>query len=342
MLRQIIAGFIIVCLVFSLAGCVNPVKVVMDWLDGGEENQEDPGTGIQLQDQEDTSHPAEARMRDTVLYYRDDKGYLVPVSVDIEWEEGIARAALERIIQDHTASPLAQDTGLYSAIPEGTSILGLTIRDGLAKIDLSQHALNYSSAEEEELMVMSVVYTLTEFNTVDRVEFMFEGDKMENLQFGRSVGSPISRENINLLDSAAGPKVTVYFHRENDKGFEYFVPVTLNAGTAGDGMDVAVKCLLEGPPESSGLRSSIPEGVQINGMGVKNGIAYLNFEKGIFDYQGSDSVAENIVKSIALTLKEYPSVVGVVFLVDGQPASLPSGVLLESVIDVPVFANAYN
>ncbi|MGI6697551.1 MAG: GerMN domain-containing protein [Clostridia bacterium] len=51
-------------------------------------------------------------------------------------------------------------------------------------------------------------------------------------------------------------------------------------------MDVAVKCLLEGPPEGSGLQSAIPADVKINGMGTKNGIAYLNFERGIFDYEG--------------------------------------------------------
>ncbi|NLO26532.1 MAG: GerMN domain-containing protein, partial [Clostridiales bacterium] len=96
------------------------------------------------------------------------------------------------------------------------------------------------------------------------------------------------------------------------------------------------------PPAGSGLQSSIPDNVKVKGMGTKNGIAYLNFEKGIFNYEGGESVAENIVKSIALTLKEYPAITGVVFLVDGQPAQLPSGVVLESVIDVPVFANQYN
>ena len=343
MLKRIAAGMVIICVLFFAVGCGNPVTAIRDWIRGGEEAEQTVETDTGLQDvgEEPGGRPG-ARMRDTVLYYRDDLGYLVPVSVDIEWEEGIARAALQRLISDDKNSEIAQRAGLYSAIPDGTNVLGLTIRDGLAKVDLSAEALSCGSAEEEELMLKSVAYTLTEFNTVDRVQFMFEGDTMENLQFGSCVGGPVLRERINTVGDGAGPGVTVYFYRINEKDHKYFVPVTLNTGTAGIDMDVAVKCLLEGPPTGSDLRSDIPDGVRINGMGVKNGIAYLNFGKGIFDYQGSDSVGENIVRSIALTLKEYPSITGVVFLTDGEPASLPSGLVLESAIDVPVFANEYN
>jgi germination protein M len=342
MYKRILAGAVIICMVFLVVGCENPVRMFLDWINAGEEAPEAPEENALPQQGQSTDEASGARMRETVLYYRDSDGYLVPVSVDIEWQEGIARAALERLISDDGLSAMAQDTGLYSAIPAGTRVLGLTIRDGLAKVDLSEEALSCGSAEEEELMVMSVVYTLTEFNTVDRVQFMFEGDVVESLTFGTRTGSPISRENINALGTKGGPGVMVYFHKVNDKGYEYFVPVTIGTGTAGSGMDVAIKCLLAGPPEGSGLKSSIPENVTIKGMGTKNGIAYLNFEQGIFDYTGGDSVGEKIVKSIALTLKEYPAVTGVVFLVNGQPAALPTGVVLESVIDVPVFANEYN
>ena len=337
--KRIVAGAIIILMAFLVVGCENPVRMLLDWINGGEQVPVESDTPPQQQESADTV--SDARMRETVLYYRDSAGYLVPVSVDIEWEEGIARAALERLISDDELSVMAQDTGLFSPIPAGTRVLGLTIRDGLAKVDLSEEVLGCGSAEEEELMIKSVVYTLTEFNTVDRVQFMFEGDVPESLPYGTRTGSPISRENINRLGGTGVSSVTLYFSRVNEKGFEYSVPVPLGPGTAGSGMDVAIKCLLKGPPEGSGLQSAIPADVKINGMGTKNGIAYLNFEKGIFDYEGGDAVGERIVKSIALTLKEYPAVTGVVFLVDGQPAILPTGVVLESVIDVPVFANQY-
>jgi len=341
MLRRVMLGLTILSIVLLLAGCFNPIQALKDFIVGEEQVERQPAENFKVEDKEPASGNMDVKMRETVLYYKDDKGYLIPVMRDIEWQEGIARAAVGRIIEGPEGMEVAGDAGLYPTIPAGTKILGLTIRGGLAKIDLSGEVFNYQDARDEGLMVKSIVYTLTEFNTVDEVQFMFDGEIMESLKFGTRVDEPIRREDINLIGDTNDAKVVVYFYRENDKGFQYFVPATIGVGTAGDGMDVAMKCLLEGPPEGSNLHSDIPENSKILGMGVKNGIVYINFEKGIFDYQGSDRVGENIVKSVTLTLREYPSVVGVQFLVDGEFARLPSGMVLDNTIDVPVFANIY-
>lgn len=340
--RRAILAVLVLCTVVFLTGCFNPIQAFRDWISGGEIVEDFTDDSNQEEQDEPPQPGGDARMRETVLYYRDNKGYLVPITRSIVWKEGIARTALEKIIEDGQNSDIARNMGLYSAIPAGTEVLGLTIRDGLAKIDLSGEALDCADVKEEELMVKSVVYTLTEFNTVDEVQFMFEGEVLDSLAFGAKVSNPIAREDINLVGGGSGSRVTVYFTGGNETGTEYFVPVTIGAGSAGDGMDVAVKCLLEGPPADSSLESSIPQNVKMKGMGTKNGIVYLNFEDELFGSGGSDRTAEKIVRSFALTLKEYPSVVGVQFLVDNEVAVLPSGTALESAVDVPVFANVYD
>ena len=51
---------------------------------------------------------SEAGMRRTVLYYKDDDGFIVPVMKLIPWEEGIGRAAIGNLVdtaraeRDHT------------------------------------------------------------------------------------------------------------------------------------------------------------------------------------------------------------------------------------------------
>jgi germination protein M len=344
MSRRILIGVIILCITVISAGCFNPFQMIKDWIRGEETIEEQPDGQSQPGDQQTpmTNTGQGIRKRETILYYRDDHGYLVPVTRDVIWTEGIARATLQKIMEDDKNSDIYKEMGLYSAIPAGTEILGLTIRDRLAKIDLSEEAMDCADAKAEELMLKTIVYTLTEFNTVDRVQFMFGGKVIERLKHGSRVGSPIAREDINLIGNVDGSKVTVYFLGDSPNGAQYFVPVTIGLGSVGQSMDVAVRCLLDGPPEGSGLISAIPEGVNVKGMGMKNGVVYLNFEQGIFDYEGSDRTGENIVKALALTLKEYPSVVGVVFLVDEEPAQLPSGMVLDRTVDVPVFVNQYN
>ena len=59
--------------------------------------------------------------------------------------------------------PDEQNAGLGTRIEEGTGLDGLTIEDGLARADFSTHV------ESDPLSAAQVVYTLTQFPTVERV-----------------------------------------------------------------------------------------------------------------------------------------------------------------------------
>ena len=84
MSKRIAAVAIIICLAVLVTGCRNPVTMFLDWLNGGGDSQEEANTDIQPGEDLEADGPAGARLRDTVLYYRDSDGYLVPMSVDIE------------------------------------------------------------------------------------------------------------------------------------------------------------------------------------------------------------------------------------------------------------------
>lgn len=89
----------------------------------------------------------------------------------VEKSAGIARAALNELI-----SGTPQTEGAYRVLPEGTEILGLTIKDGLATIDFSQEVLNANvGSTAEALGIASIVNTLTEFPTIEQVQFFVEG-----------------------------------------------------------------------------------------------------------------------------------------------------------------------
>ena len=136
-------------------------------------------------------------MRETIFYYANDDGHIVPYVMSIPWEEGIARAAVNNLIDSDELRDVLSDSGLNPVLPKGTEILGLTIRDGLAKIDFNSNFLNFSSQKEEENGVNSVIYTLTEFPTIDMVQFMVEGETIETLVFGTDVSGVLDREGIN-------------------------------------------------------------------------------------------------------------------------------------------------
>ena len=64
---------------------------------------------------------------------------------------------------------------MYTAIPDGTTLLGLTIKDGIATVDLSKEFESGGGGDTCASRLGQVVYTLTQFPTVDGVRFELDG-----------------------------------------------------------------------------------------------------------------------------------------------------------------------
>jgi hypothetical protein len=64
--------------------------------------------------------------------------------------------------------------GLGTAVPEGTTLNGVTIEDGTARVDLSGAFASGGGTLSMQARVAQVVYTLTQFRTVRDVVFMVD------------------------------------------------------------------------------------------------------------------------------------------------------------------------
>jgi hypothetical protein len=88
-------------------------------------------------------------------------GKVWPVRREIEPTEAVAAAALAEL-QGGPTDEEAADLGAETALPEGTQFDGVTITDGVARFN--------SSTELSVEAQAQVVYTLTQFSTVQSVE----------------------------------------------------------------------------------------------------------------------------------------------------------------------------
>jgi germination protein M len=98
---------------------------------------------------------------------------LVPTLRVVPKTAGVARAAMEALLDP---DPI---TGKYdeisTAIPSGTKLLGIAIKNGVATVDLSgEFATGRGSASARDRLGQ-VVYTLTQFSTVRAVLFQLDG-----------------------------------------------------------------------------------------------------------------------------------------------------------------------
>ena len=89
-------------------------------------------------------------------------------------EQGIAKATLSMMVKSTANDMQAARLGLRTVLPENMSI-DLDITGGLARIDLGEEALTMADAAAESNMITAIVQALTEFPTVEKVEFLIDG-----------------------------------------------------------------------------------------------------------------------------------------------------------------------
>jgi hypothetical protein len=117
----------------------------------------------------------------------------------------VAANAIRALIEGPT--PAEQDTELSTAVPADTLLLGLTIRDGLATIDLSREFEAGGGSANILSRLAQVVYTLTQFPTVDRVVFHLDGEPVGVFSGeGVVLDGPVSRSDYaGILPIEPGP-----------------------------------------------------------------------------------------------------------------------------------------
>ena len=99
---------------------------------------------------------------------------LVPVLRVVPKSVAVAAAAMNALLAGPTAAEAADRT-ITSAIPDGTRLLGVSIKNGVSIVDLSTEFDSGGGTASMEYRLAQVVYTLTQFTTVKSVVFQIEG-----------------------------------------------------------------------------------------------------------------------------------------------------------------------
>jgi hypothetical protein len=116
---------------------------------------------------------------------------LVPVLRTVPKSTATATAAMKALLAGPSAKERAPKWPIKTLIPAGSKLLGIEISGGLATVDLSAEFASLSPDDAWDGgsyslhgRVAQVVYTLTQFAAVDRVNFQLDGKPVKAL-FGK-------------------------------------------------------------------------------------------------------------------------------------------------------------
>jgi germination protein M len=143
------------------------------------EIDESADTSEESEDEESEEDIEEAQSGEITInvYYLDSMGeYLVGEARIVTSENKYVDALYELM-------KLPIDSSLYRLVPDSTKINSIVVEDGLAKVDFSKEFIEdrITSDTEDNLLIYSIVNTLTEFPEVNSVSFYIDGEKLDTL-----------------------------------------------------------------------------------------------------------------------------------------------------------------
>jgi germination protein M len=94
-----------------------------------------------------------------------------------EFTQAVGRAALTALLAGPSSTE--RNAGVGSTVPAGTKLLGLNIEDGIATVDLSGSYDDGGGSLSEGMRLAQVVYTITQFPTVQGVNFELDGKPVD-------------------------------------------------------------------------------------------------------------------------------------------------------------------
>jgi spore germination protein GerM len=111
----------------------------------------------------------------------------------------VATAAVNALLDGPTSDERL--TGLASAVPPGTKLISIAIHNGVATVDLTSEFQSGAGSRSMQMRLAQVVYTLTQFPTVQKVRFSLDGSPVNVFSNeGIVLDHPVGRSDyVNLL-----------------------------------------------------------------------------------------------------------------------------------------------
>lgn len=277
------------------------------------------------------------------LYFLANNGYVVPYAVDMPKVEGIAKEAMKMLVKGSQAESKLPE-GFSGVLPEGTKVKGLNIQDGTATIDFSKEFLSYQP-EMEKKILDAVTWTLTGFDSVERVNIWVDGRPLAKMPKGKASAQGLTRNRGINLELAEGVNigqsmpVTLYFLGQAPDNTVYYVPVTRMINRTDDVAGSVMRELILGPRHGSGLSGALAETLKVNKLQVKDKTVLADFGGQLLQYGKGKSASKDAIQTIVLSLTENTGADKVKITVNGKAEATVEGKPLDQAVTRPAIVN---
>ena len=136
-----------------------------------------------------------------VLYFANKDGdKLREIHLTKEYDSTVAmeQFVIQQLL-DGVDSVQGLGNGYYDTIPEGTKLIKTTTKEGICYIDFNSEFLNKREGVSDEVIIYSVVNSLAELSSVNKVQFTIDGVSVEKFGDGLQFDGIFER-NLDIVE----------------------------------------------------------------------------------------------------------------------------------------------
>lgn len=246
------------------------------------------------------------------LYLIDENGMVASQIIELPLLDSneVATQVLEYLVDDGPVMDLLPN-GFRAVLPAGTEVLGLNLlEDGTMVVDFSKEFEEYA-AEDEVKILEAITHTLTQFDSVERVQLWVNGHPLDEMPVnGTPIGKGYSQAHgINVMqndtiDFINSEAVTMYYPA-SDQENRYYIPVTQYVGAENEEemFEAIVTSLMEGPGFMANVTHVFnDEAMLVSEPVLSEGVLELTFNEAILKDVEEAVIADEVMETIVRTL----------------------------------------
>ena len=133
----------------------------------------------------------------TVYFSNEEGNALVDSSLKITYDGTISIEQL--IIERLIAGPIEEN--MIQTIPPETKLINVKTKDGICYVDFDEKLLDKLPSIKDEVVIYSIVNSLDELSTINKVQFTINGSSKKNYREGIAFDSTFER-NLDLVEGS--------------------------------------------------------------------------------------------------------------------------------------------
>lgn len=131
----------------------------------------------------------------TLYFSSKDGTKLVPEKREVHYSSNIS---LEKLVMEQLMEG-PKTKGILATIPTGTKLITITVVDGVCYVNLDETFLNQNQEISEQVVLYSIVDSLTELSSVSKVQISINGDTSGKCRYTYDL-APMYEQDLSIVN----------------------------------------------------------------------------------------------------------------------------------------------